>query len=140
MIVVNDSLRYLCTIPSFFSKACTIYDQQSCISNHKPLQTTTTTKNKTKNRNEITDLQSTGNWFLGFVANIYVVNRWTSDNNRSIVWRTINLWFSKNLIGEGGNSCYSVSSLGNPLTYVKKSWCYEDFPIHHDLIYEPFDS
>ena len=56
----------------------------------------------------------------GFFANIYVVHRWKLENNRYIVWRTINLWFPKNLIGEGGNSCYSVPSLGNPLTYVKK--------------------
>ena len=53
-----------------------------------------------------------------FLANIYVVNIWKSENNRPIVWRTINLLFSKNFIGKKGNSCYSFPSLGNPVTYV----------------------
>ena len=83
-------------------------------------------------------------WFChgksGSHANIYVVNGWQSENNRPVVWRAINLLFSKNLIGEGGNCWFSATSLGNSVTYVKQIWCYEVFAIHHDLIYEPFDS
>ena len=71
----------------------------------------------------------------GFPENIYLVNGWQSENNKPIVWRTVNLLFSKNLI-----SCYSAPCLGNPVTYVKQSSCYEVFAIHHDLMYEPFDS
>ena len=57
---------------------------------------------------------------LGFLANIYVVNRWKSENDRPIVWWAINLSFSKNLIGEGGNSSCSVPCLGTPVSYLKK--------------------
>ena len=57
------------------------------------------------------------------------------DNNRPIVWETIDLLFSKNLTGLKKNFCYSAPSLGNLETYVNQSWCYKIFVIHHDLIF-----
>ena len=57
------------------------------------------------------------------------------DNNRPIVWETIDLLISKNFMGSKENSCYSVPSLGNLETYVNQSWCYKIFHIHNDLIF-----
>ena len=57
------------------------------------------------------------------------------DNNRPIVWETIDLLISKNFMGSKENSCYSVPSLGNLETYVNQSWCYKIFLIHNDLIF-----
>ena len=57
------------------------------------------------------------------------------DNNRPIVWETIDLLFSKNLTGLNKNFCYSAPSLGNLETYVNQSWCYKIFLIHNDLIF-----
>ena len=59
------------------------------------------------------DSQITGKWFL-------------------IVVKTIN-WRRR-------NSCFSTPSLGELGTYVKGTRCYEVLVIHHDFIYEPFDS
>ena len=56
------------------------------------------------------------------------------DNNRPIAWETIDLLFSKTLMGLKENSCCSIPSLGNPETYVSQCWCYKIFLIHHDLI------
>ena len=47
---------------------------------------------------------------------------------------------SKVLMGERGHFCFSTPTLRNLGTYVKQSQCCKVFTIHHDLIYEPFDS
>ena len=54
-------------------------------------------------------------------------------NNRSIVLKKI-AWGKRKILpfcSLSGTSLWPMSS---------KCWCYEVFPIHHDLIYEPFDS
>ena len=40
------------------------------------------------------------------------------DNNRPIIWETIDLLISKNFMGLKENFCYSVPSLGNLETYM----------------------
>ena len=55
------------------------------------------------------------------------------DNNRPIVWETIDLSFSKYLMGVKGNSCYSIPSLGSPEAIVNQSWCNKIFAINHEF-------
>ena len=54
-----------------------------------------------------------------FPANVSVVNGLQWEKKRPINWE--NLIFS----GRKTDSCYSVPTLGNPCTYVNKSWCYK---------------
>ena len=58
-----------------------------------------------------------------FPANIYVANGWQSEKSRPTVCRTINLLFSKKLIGEGGNPA-TLLPLWETLGHMSKGQFY----------------
>ena len=58
--------------------------------------------------------------------------KWTAVREEKTYNLTILIFIEKKM-----DSCYSVTTLGNPWTYVNLA---KNLATHHDLIYEPFDT
>ena len=75
-------------------------------------------------------------WLLKHTKKLLVRNQESPELYTHLnQWETIDLSFSKDLMGVKENSCYSVPSLRNSEAYVKQSWYYKIFVIHPDLIF-----